>query len=184
MKKLIIGFVGEIASGKGTACDYFIEKYGAGYYKFSTIMRDILDRLYLPQARENMQNLSTVLRQNFGEDLFAKVITKDVENDTNEIVCVDGIRRVADIKYLKTLPNFHLIHIYADEMKRYNRIIERSENPDDKNKTFEQFKLDQTKETEITIPQVVAEAETKINNDGTKEELYQQLETLLTELQA
>lgn len=184
MEKLIIGFVGEMASGKGTACDYLIEKYNAGYYKFSTIMRDILDRLHLPQARENMQTLSTVLRQNFGEDLFAKVITGDVENDKTEIVCVDGIRRVADIKYLKQLSNFHLVHIYADEMNRYKRIIERSENSDDKSKTFEQFQKDQTRETEQTIPQVVAEAETKINNNGTKEELFEQIEKLVSNLRS
>lgn len=182
MQKLIIGFVGEIASGKGTACEYFIQKYNAGYYRFSTIMRDILDRLHLPQARENMQTLSTILRQNFGEDLFAKVMAEDVNSDKNDIVCVDGIRRVADIKFLRTLPNFHLIHLYADELNRYNRIIARSENTDDKNKTFEEFQKDQLAETEQTIPQVVAEAETKIDNNGTREELDAQLEELLKRL--
>lgn len=183
MKKIIIGFVGEIASGKGTACDYLIEKYNAGYYRFSTIMRDILDRLHLPQSRENMQNLSTVLRQNFNEDLFAKVIAEDVKEDNSDIICVDGIRRPADIIYLKQLDNFHLVHIYTDEKLRYERIIERSENPDDKSKTFEQFQKDQQQETELSIPEVVAEAESRIENNETKQELYQKIEALLQKLQ-
>lgn len=182
MKKIIIGFVGEIASGKGTACDYLIEKHAAGYFRFSTIIRDILDRLHLSHSRENMQKLSTVLRQNMTEDIFAKVIAEDVREDKSTIICVDGIRRPADIVYLKKLDNFHLIHIYADEQIRYNRIIERSENPDDKNKTFEQFQKDQQQETEITIPQVVAEAESRINNNGTKEDLYQEIERLLEKI--
>ncbi|KKR06805.1 MAG: hypothetical protein UT32_C0016G0027 [Parcubacteria group bacterium GW2011_GWC2_39_14] len=184
MKKLVIGFVGEMASGKGTACDYLIEKHQAGYYRFSTIMRDVLDRIHVPQTRVNMQILSRDLRQLFGEDLFAKIMTEDVKNDKNEIVCVDGIRRVADIKYLATLPNFHLIHIYADEKTRYKRITERSENSDDKNKTFEQFLKDQQGETELTIPQVVAEATIRIENNGSKEDLTIKIEELLNKLRA
>jgi len=184
MKKLVIGFVGEMASGKGTACDYLIEKHHAGYYRFSTIMRDVLDRIHVPQTRVNMQILSRDLRQLFGEDLFAKIMTEDVKNDKNEIVCVDGIRRVADIKYLATLPDFHLIHIYADEKTRFKRITERSENSDDKNKTFEQFLKDQQGETELTIPQVVAEATIRVENNGSKEELAEKIEELLKKLRA
>ncbi|KKQ80800.1 MAG: hypothetical protein UT02_C0002G0025 [Parcubacteria group bacterium GW2011_GWC2_38_7] len=184
MKKIIIGFVGEMASGKGTACDYLIEKHKAGYHRFSTIMRDVLDRIHVEQSRVNMQILSRDLRQLFGEDLFAKVITEDVKADNNEIVCVDGIRRVADIEYLKTLPNFHLVHIYADEKTRFKRITERSENSDDKNKTFEQFLKDQQGETELTIPQVVAEATIKVENNGSKDELTKRIEELLNKLRA
>lgn len=182
MNKLIIGFVGEIASGKGTACDYLIENHKAGYYRFSTIMRDILDRLHMPQSRENMQKLSTTLRQNFSEDIFAQVIAEDVKQDQSNIICVDGIRRPADIKYLAKLDNFHLIHLAADERIRYERIIQRSENTDDQNKTFEQFQKDQQQETELSIPLVVAQAERKITNDETKESLYQKLEDLVKEL--
>ena len=184
MKKIIIGFVGEIASGKGTACDYLIENHKAGYYKFSTILRDVLDRLHLPQSRGNMQTLSTMLRQNFQEDLFAKVIAKDVKQDDTEIICVDGIRRPADIIYLKELDNFHLVHIYTDENLRYERIIERSENPDDKNKTFEQFQTDQQQETELTIPEVVAEADRQIKNNGNREDLYKEIENFVQELKS
>lgn len=184
MKKIIIGFVGEIASGKGTACDYLIENHKAGYYRFSTIIRDILDRLHLPQSRRNMQRLSTNLRQIFEEDLFAKVIANDVKQDNAEIICVDGIRRPADIIYLKKLDNFHLIHIYTDEKLRYQRIIERAENSDDKNKTFEEFLKDQQGETELTIPEVVAQADIQIKNNGDKEDLHKELEKLVQELKS
>ncbi len=182
MNKLIVGFVGEIASGKGTACDHIINQYQAGYFRFSTILRDILDRLHLEQSRQNMQKLSTTLRQSFNEDLFAKVIAEDVQSDNNQIICVDGIRREADIKYLKELPNFHLIHISANEQTRFERIKNRSENPDDKNKSFDQFQKDQQQETELTIPFIIAKAEYKIDNNGEKEILFQQLDDLIEKL--
>jgi len=179
MDKIIFGFVGEIASGKGTSCDYLIKKYNAGYYRYSTILRDVCDRLYLEQSRENMQNLSTLLREKFGEDLFAKVIAKEVENDPAKIVCVDGIRRPDDILYLKKMPGFILINIFADMEKRYQRIIARTENTDDKQKTFEEFKTDHQKEAEQTIAQIAAQAQEKVDNNESFEKLYEQLDTLV-----
>jgi dephospho-CoA kinase len=177
--KIILGFVGEISSGKGTACKYLNEKYGAGTYRFSTIIRDILDRLFLPQSRENMQNMSTLLRQNFSEDILAKVMAKQVSENKADIICVDGIRRLADIVHLKQLPGFHLIHLSADERKRYDRIVGRAENTDDTSKTFEQFQLDQQQEADAEISEVAKGATIKVVNDGNFDELYAELDKLI-----
>ncbi|MEK7625108.1 MAG: AAA family ATPase, partial [Patescibacteria group bacterium] len=68
MSKIILGFVGDLASGKGTICKYLKEKYGTESYRFSTMLRDILKRVYLENSRENLQRLSTVMRENFGQD--------------------------------------------------------------------------------------------------------------------
>lgn len=183
MKKIIFGLVGEISSGKGTVCDYLIKKYHAGYHRYSTILRDILNRLHLENNRENLQKLSTVLRENFSQDLFAKVITEDVKNDPNKIVCLDGIRRAEDISYIKKLPGFVLVNIYADLEKRYERLIKRSENPDDHKKTLEEFKKDHEQETEKTIAAVAAGADEKIDNNGSLEELYEKIDQLVKKYQ-
>ncbi|MFZ5364899.1 MAG: AAA family ATPase [Patescibacteria group bacterium] len=177
--KIIFGFVGEIASGKGTACDYLINKYGAGNHRYSTILRDVLDRLYLEQTRENLQSISTLLRQKFGQDLFAKVIAEEVEDDNAPIICVDGIRRPEDIIYLKNIPNFVLINIFADMDTRYKRIVDRSENTDDQVKTFKDFKKDHEKETEKTIAVIAAAATEVIDNNGTHDDLYSRLDQLV-----
>ena len=52
--KIIVAFTGRMASGKGTACSYFVEQYGATMFRFSNMLRDILERLYLEKNRENM----------------------------------------------------------------------------------------------------------------------------------
>jgi len=179
MNKIIFGFVGEIASGKGTSCDYLMNNYNAGYHRYSTILRDIADRLFLDQSRENLQDLSTILREKFGQDLFAKVIAKEVEKNPAKIVCVDGIRRPDDIVHLKKLPGFILINIFADMDKRYQRIVERAENVDDTVKTFEQFKADHENENEKTIALVAEAAKKKIDNNGSFDQLYAQLDELV-----
>jgi dephospho-CoA kinase len=183
MKKTIIGLVGELASGKDVTKKYLEDHYGASCHRFSTILRDVLRRLYLPIVRENLQDLSTVLRQRFGEDLLAKIIAEDVKNDPHEIIVVDGIRRDADIAYLKTLPGFILLSLEVEAKTRYERLIKRQENADDASKTYEQFLADGKKEAELEIPSVMAKASYKLNNNGTLENLYQQIEKIIIELE-
>ena len=180
--KIIIGLVGKMASGKGTACQYFKEEYGANIFRFSTILRDILDRLYLPQSRPNMQSLSLILRQNFGDDLLAAVIAKDVSGDIGKIVGVDGVRRDPDIKYLKVLPGFSLINIDADQKVRWQRMVARGENSDDTSKTFEQFQSDEGQEAEKQINEVAKQAKFTINNNGGLEELHRQIDEIIKKL--
>jgi dephospho-CoA kinase len=177
--KIILGIVGEIAAGKGTVAQYLEKKYHASIFRFSTILRDVLDRIHVDQTRQNMQLISLVLRQNFGENLFAKVIAEDVKNTHNNIVVVDGIRRFADIEYLEKLPEFILIYVTADIKIRYSRIIRRSENTDDNNKTFEQFLADHQAETELAIPKIGSKAKYKIENSGDLEKLKRQIELII-----
>ena len=182
MEKIILGFVGEIASGKGTICDYLIKNHGSGYYRFSTIIRDVMKRLHIAESRDNLQLLSNILRKDFGEDLFAKVLTEDVKADKSQIICVDGIRRPADIIYLQELPNFHLVYVTAEEQTRFERITNRTENSDDTGKTFADFQKEAQNETELLIKDVAKEAKFIIENNGTTEELYQKIESILAEL--
>lgn len=179
MKKVVLGFTGLIACGKGTAAKYLKEKYGADTFRFSTILRDVLDRLYLPQSRENMITLSVNLREKFGQDLLSKVIAQDAATAENSLVVVEGMRRPADIKDLKTVAGFKMVSIEVDPKVRYERLIKRAENPGDTEKTYEDFLEDHKAETEITIPDLMKQADFTIDNNGTLEDLYKQLDELV-----
>ncbi len=183
MKKIILGLVGEVASGKDVTKKYLEENYGSSCHRFSTILRDILGRLYLPIVRENLQDLSTMLRARFREDIFAKIIAEDVKNDAHEIIVVDGIRREADIKYLKNLEGFTLFSIEVEAKTRFERLIKRQENADDASKTYEQFLADGQKEAEINIASVMSTANYKLDNNGKLENLYLQIEKIIIELE-
>lgn len=182
MNKIILGFVGPIASGKGTACQYLRDRHGAPTYRFSTPLRDVLDRLYLPQARANLQNLSLGLRQTFGDDLLASVIAHDVAADQSPLIAIDGVRRPTDLTQLKDVPGFFLVSITADQQTRYDRIRVRGENTDDAAKTFEQFQQDEQAEAEKQIQDIAAAAAFTVNNNGTREQLYEQLEAILKKI--
>lgn len=179
MSKIIVGLVGEIASGKGTVVKYLADKHEASTHRFSTIIRDVLDRLYIEHSRETLQQTSSMLRNTYGENILAKVMDEDTKNDKNNVVVIDGIRRVADIEFLKENPNFKLVFIDVSLEKRYERIIKRQENADDKNKTFEEFKLDAQREAELTIAKLKEYADVILDNNGTLQDLENQIEELL-----
>lgn len=184
MPKLILGFVGLMASGKGTCCQYLADRYGARSHRFSTILRDMLNRVYLPQTRDNLQQVSSALRATFGDDLLATTIAKDVAADPGALVTVDGVRRPPDIKFLRRLDGFWLVGVIADERTRYERSTQRNENPDDEHKTFADFARDGQQEAERQIVEVMASADFTLDNNGTFEELHRQLDAMLKKLGA
>lgn len=182
MNKIILGLVGPIASGKEETKKYLVEKYKAKDCRFSTILRDVLNRVAVPISRENLQKLSTVLRVNFGEDLLAKAIANDASKLEADVVVIDGVRRQTDIEHLIELPNFFLIKIEAGDKLRYERMIKRNENPGDSEKTFEQFLKDHETEADSQVPSVMKTARYSIDNNGTFEELYKQIDNIVKEL--
>lgn len=177
--KKIIGLVGLMACGKGAVAKYGQKKYSASTHRFSAMLRDVLNRLYIEKSRESLSLLSNVLRKNFGEDTFAKVMLEDIKKDPNKLIIVDGIRRLKDIEYLRKLPNFKLVRVAADPKIRYERLVKRNENKGDNKKTFKQFLTDQKREADAQIPKVMKKADLEIDNNGTWKELKSQADKIL-----
>lgn len=171
-----------MVSGKDVCKTYVMKKYGASGHRYSTMLRDILNRLYLPITRENLQTLSLDLRTRFGSDTLARVIAEDVKQDPHEIIIVEGIRRLADMNNLKDIPGFFLVSLEAEVKTRFERLAKRGENADDSSKTFAEFVIDNQGEAEQEIPTVMAEAKYKINNNGTFAELYAQIDEIITDI--
>ncbi|MFH1233595.1 MAG: AAA family ATPase [Patescibacteria group bacterium] len=179
-KKILIGLAGEIACGKGAVVDYLIKKYKASSYRYSSILRDILDRVYQDHTRHNMIATSNFLRKNFGEDILSKTIAKDIKKNKNKIIIFDGIRRIPELKYFKKITsNYILLSIYSDPKIRYKRFIKRNETLSDNKKTFKQFIADQKGVSDYEVPKVMEQADFKINNNGNLENLYKQIDKII-----
>jgi len=182
MQKIIIGVSGEIASGKDTVGKYMVEKYQATALRFSQPLRDMLDRLFLEQNRENMAKLSLYLRKAFGEDMFSRVILAEAEKSPSDLVVVDGIRRAPDILHLESEEHFYFIYVETSSEARYQRLIQRRQNTDDAMKTQVQFEKDALLETETQIRALKERADFIVTNDGTLEELYAQIDEIISKL--
>jgi dephospho-CoA kinase len=182
MAKIIIGFAGQLASGKDVCKKYLMDKHGAGSTRFSNVLRDILNRLYLPITRENMQDLSLDLRNRFGGDILSRVVIEDIKKSPQDIMVIDGVRRLEDLDSLKEFSRLYLISLEVNTRVRYDRAVLRNENVGDADKTYEQFLIDGEREAEREIPTVMAAAQYHIDNNGTFEDLYAQLEKIMAEI--
>lgn len=178
--RLIIGFAGEIVSGKTTCAKYLIEKHAASGFRFSTPMRDVARRLHLPESREVLQTISLAMRSTFGENFWSGVAAQDIGQIKSSLVVIDGVRRLADIETFKNDSRFVLVYIKADVDIRYQRIVKRGENVDDVGKTIEEFKREQEYEAEQQIRSLEPLAEVVIDNGGSLEELHAKLDGLLS----
>ena len=177
--KIIIGIVGEMGSGKSTVARYIKEKYSASSYKFSDILRDILEKLSLPVTRDNLIDLFLVLAPRFGEDVLAGPMKQAVDKDSSSYIVVEGIRRPADISKLQELPHFYLLGIHSDSKTRFARIHARQERSDDQEKSYQEFLEDHKRSTEIYAPEMVENAEYQITNNQTTKELYREIDSVL-----
>lgn len=182
MPKLIIGLVGQAGCGKGTAAEYLREKYGAGYIRFSGILGDILERLSVEKTRDNFIKLSESLRESFGDDVFSLAVERAALSAKEEIIVVDGIRRLQDIVALEPLPQFKLVAIEVSAEQRFERMKKRGEKASESTMTWEQFQAEEHATTEVTIPEVMARAWKTIKNEGTKEEFEEAVREMMREL--
>lgn len=179
MNKIVLGVAGEIASGKGTVAQYVEKKYLGSKYSFSSSLRDVARRMHLEESRENLQKISTMFRDNFHDHILSEVIYHDVANDIHGVIAVDGVRRLADIAYLKKIPGFKLIYVETDLEKRYERLTKRGQNTDDNTKTLDEFRADHQREAELQIKQLKNHADEVIDNNGSFEDLYKQIDNLI-----
>ena len=179
MAKHIIGIAGEIASGKDTVTKYLVDRYGATQYRFSDPLRAILKIMHLDITRDNLTNISTHLREAFGQNILAHIIEHEAENVERDIVVIDGIRRLSDIDLVKDKPNFTLWYTDADVKIRYERLHKRIENQDDGSLTFEQFLEDHSNETERFITELKPKAKLVIENNGSLEELQAKVDEIM-----
>lgn len=180
--KIVIGLAGQISSGKDTIANYISEKYGGISMSFSQPLRDILNRAYLPINRANMSWLAQTFIDHFGGDVISNIVGKEVEASDKKIFILPNIRREDDMAYFKDWPGYVLIGINTDLRTCYDRLIKRSQNVDDQTKTWEQFQKDLQLSTEVSIDGLIKKSKIKIDNNGTFEELYKQIDNLVDKL--
>lgn len=181
--EIILGFVGKLGAGKGTAIDYLVEKHGFYSSSCSDRIREEIVRQGLEITRERLQEIGGKLREELGPAVLAiktweMLLSKEIEK-----AAIDSIRGLPEVEYLKTLPNFYLIAIEADPKIRFERITKRQRESDPQ--TWEDFfraeERDLNKDGR-NIDACIAAADFHIGNEGTTDELYKKVEEVLDKI--
>ncbi len=179
---IILGLIGEKSGGKSTVGVYLRSK-GVRVIRFSDILTDILVRLHLdPQDRQNLGTLAEALRAAFPTGTLARAAAFEALRGRSSLAVVDGVRKPGELAYLRRMPNFRLLYVTAPVRLRYDRARKRNLRSDDR-VGFRKFQsIERTLASEVDIPKLGRRADFRIDNVGTKAELFAAVDALLKRL--
>ncbi len=166
---LVIGLIGRIASGKGEAAKYLSEKYYAKTFRFSDILKDILETLGIEDTRKNLQLLGETLRKSFGENILVDAMRSKILRSDSKIIVIDGIRYASEAKIVRSSKPNLLLFVDAPLEVRYERAVLRSTRGES-DISLDDFRKSDFSGTEAMFDELVGLTDVVIDNVGDIEE--------------
>lgn len=185
MLPAILGIIGEKCSGKSSVFEYLRSKRGVYSARTSSVLQSILQILGLDETeRRNEAKLAEALRATFGADILPRALMADPKAKTVPVVVLEGMRRLAELRPLMKMRNFRLLYVTAPIAIRWQRARGRRRNvrTDDRVSLARYRQIERTLITERDIPRMGKLADYRIENTGTKGQLFGRVDDILAEL--
>jgi dephospho-CoA kinase len=177
---MIIGITGTNGAGKGTVVEYLKQK-GFVHYSVRDFLNAEISKRGLQHDRGTMLLVANELRAAHGPGYIAEQLLSQALAAGKSAV-IESVRSIGEAQYLKEHSAL-LWAIDADMRVRYERILGRMSETD--KISYEKFVADESAEianAELYKPNlrgVIAMADAVFTNDGTPQELYQQVDLAL-----
>lgn len=179
---MILGVTGTDGSGKGTVVDYLVHDKGFAHYHGRKLFIEKIEEQGLENNRANMRLVANAIRKEHGNDAIVVLFLQQAREKGDANIIIDSIRALAEAQTLKKEGGI-LIAVDADPKIRYQRIQERNSSSD--NVTFEEFIKHEQLEMNDPDPhgmqkqKVIEAADFTIQNNGTLQELHDQVDAVL-----
>ena len=180
-QKIVIGLVGETGSGKDTVAHYLKRRYDVDLLRFSMPLKKTLNLFFDKSSKEDQAWLYGMFKDRFGEDVLHKGVLRYVQQH-NGMMCVNGMRMMMDLEFMRSFENSYIIYVTADQKLRWERATSRGEKTDD-DQSFKDFqKFESEAETEKAIPVIGESADFVITNDGSMDDLLWQVDDAMKQI--
>ncbi len=171
----VIGFCGLPGSGKSTVLKA-IEDLGI-IITMGDVIRNEAKRRNITPSDDNLGKIALELRKYYGPEIIAEKCVNLIKKLESEVCFIDGLRSMAEVKVFRKYWKFPLIVTVVDEKIRYDRLSNRKR-PDDPNSLSEIQDRDQ-REIRFGLNEVIKNANYKINNNLSEEDVQQETRTLI-----
>ena len=182
---IIIGITGTPGAGKGTIVEYFIREKGFAHYSVRAYLLHLIREKGLPENRDSMFNLANQLRAIHGPSYVTDQLYEQAVLAGKDCI-IESIRTPGEVESLRTKGLFFLLAVDADPEVRYQRIILRQTETDNvSRKTFfenEEREISTNDPNKQNLRKCISMADYILMNNGTKEELADQLEEVLEKI--
>lgn len=186
MKKIILGLVGPIASGKSVVSDY-LKRKGFMVEKLSNRLREEADKRNLECTREILQDLGNELREVHGVGYLAEWTINKFSNSEHPI-CLDGVRNPGEVEVIKKMGGM-VLAIDAIDEKRMTWYMTRSKSRDEDGQTREEFLKADKRDSGVgeasngqQVLECVRQADLVIENNGTVDDLLHRVDLIVDDL--
>jgi hypothetical protein len=182
---IIIGITGHIGSGKGTVVDYLTKTKGLKHFSARTLITKEIEKRGLPLNRDSMTLVANELRQKYSSSYIIEQLYHHAKEQGHDCI-IESIRTVGEIEALRTIGHFYLLAVTADLPLRYERIVLRGNETD--HISFDTFAEQDRREAESTDPHkqnidaCIKKADVVLNNNGTIEELNEEIESFMNSI--
>jgi dephospho-CoA kinase len=182
---IIIGITGHIGAGKGTVVDYLTKTKGLKHYSARTFITKEVEKRGLPVDRDHMSIVSDDLRKTHSPSYIIESLYHLAKSEGVDCI-IESIRTEGEVDALRAIGDFHLFAITADLPIRYDRVVLRANETD--HISFDTFVAQNKLEASSKDPNrqnvdaCIAKADAVFNNNGTIEELHEEIENAMREL--
>jgi dephospho-CoA kinase len=187
---LLLGIVGLNGSGKETLAEYLVLHHN---FIFNDIGQEIRDELKAAGRnhldRDEMIRLGNEKRQKFGLDYWCK---KALNSVNSKDVVITSIRNLGEVEEILSRGGV-IVEVFADQKTRFDRTVERVRSNPGKHGdvgSFGEFKAREMSELRNPDPHkqqlldCIEAAKYKVNNNGSRDQLYKGIEGLMAQLKA
>ncbi len=180
---MLLGVTGTNGSGKGAVVEYLIAAKNYSHYSGRAVILEEMKKRGLPPKRSNFRDVANDLRKAHGPEYVMEQLYKMAEGEEN--VVLESVRTIGEAEFLKS-KGAKIIAVDAKKETRYERVLSMSH--DEVPISFQDFQVMEDREMSSSEPWdmnvfgVMQMADARIQNDGTLEELHEQIDQALEKL--
>jgi cytidylate kinase len=182
---ICFGITGTIGAGKGTVVEFLEKSCGFRHFSVRGFLLEYIRREGMPENRDSMFLLGNRLRTEFGASYIVDYLY-DLALGSDENCIIESIRTPGEAISLRAKGNFCFLAVDADPRLRYDRILLRKSETD--TVSFATFVNNEEREMTSADPdrqnirECIRMADFVLSNNGSREELYVQLEEILKKI--
>ncbi|MGB9659906.1 MAG: AAA family ATPase [Nitrososphaerales archaeon] len=171
IKKLIL-VTGMPGSGKSVVREV-AEELGMPVLIMGDVIREEVKKRGLKEEAKSYEFVMRDIRSKLGDQIVAKMVAKKLEPIKTDIVFIDGVRSLEEVRYFKTMAKHaHILALLSPFQTRLRRLSSRNRSGDPKNE--EELEERDKAELKLGLGDVIAKADYYLVNDDRPKDVFKE----------